>query len=108
VPGRRTFTAFRPTLLACLLFLVTLPAVTPRFYASDEVEFFAWLRSAVFDGDANFDNEYRYFHDAGIVPDAGFRATFLEQVTTAATTSRRLARRSCGRRFSPLGISRRM
>ena len=33
----------------CLLFVVSLPAVTVRFYASDEIEYFAYLRSVWFD-----------------------------------------------------------
>ena len=31
-----------------LLALLTLPAITPRIYASDEVEYFAFLRSLTF------------------------------------------------------------
>ena len=40
------------------LFLVTLPAVNVRLYASDEVQYFAFLRSLWFDRDLSFDNEY--------------------------------------------------
>jgi hypothetical protein len=59
-----------------LLFLVSLSAVTPRLYAADEVEYFAFLRSLWFDHDLSFDNEYRHFSDSGVVgPD--FRETFL-------------------------------
>jgi len=64
-----------------VLFLVLLPAVTPRLYASDEVQFFAWLRSWAFDQDINFDNEYRHFNATGRY--RGFAETFLadERVT---------------------------
>jgi hypothetical protein len=48
-----------------LAFLVTLPAVNTRIHASDEIENFAYLRSFWFDRDLSFDNEYRYFVDAG-------------------------------------------
>lgn len=50
-----------------LLFLLSLPLVTTRIYASDEVQFFAWIRSWTFDRDVDFENEYRYFQagDAG-------------------------------------------
>lgn len=58
-----------------LLFLLLLPAVTKRIYASDEVQFFSWLRSLAFDRDANFDNEYRHFDDTGAF--RGFAETFL-------------------------------
>jgi len=63
-----------------LLFLLSLPLVTTRIYASDEVQFFAWLRSWAFDRDVDFDNEYRYFQqgDAGRYP--GFTATLVEGV----------------------------
>ncbi len=64
-----------------LLFVVSLPAVTPRLYASDEIEYFAYLRSLWFDGDLSFENEYRYFHDRGIARDHGFERTFLELET---------------------------
>lgn len=60
------------------LFLLSLPAVTTRFYASDEVEGFAWLHSVIFDHDASFENEYQHFYDTGVVRNAGFHETFLE------------------------------
>ena len=65
-----------------LLFVVSLPAVTPRLYASDEIEYFAYLRSLWFDRDLSFENEYRYFHDRGIARDHGFERTFLQLETT--------------------------
>ncbi len=61
-----------------LLFIVSLPVVTPRLYASDEIQYFAFLRSLWFDQDLSFDNEYRYFHDRGIARAFGFEETFLE------------------------------
>lgn len=64
-----------------LLFLVSLPAVAPRLYASDEIEYFAYLRSLWFDHDLSFDNEYRYFYDRGIARGQGFHETFLEDVS---------------------------
>ena len=64
-----------------LLAVVSLPAVTPRLYASDEIQYFAYLRSVWFDGDLSFDNEYRYFYDRRIARAYGFHHTFLEQTT---------------------------
>jgi hypothetical protein len=61
-----------------LLFVVSLPVVTPRLYASDEIQYFAFLRSLWFDQDLSFENEYRYFHDRGIARAFGFEETFLE------------------------------
>src|SRR5262245_13209700 len=68
-------------LLLALLFLVSLPAVTTRIYASDEVQYFAYLRSLWFDGDVSFENEYQHFYDAGIAASQGFHETFLERTT---------------------------
>ena len=64
-----------------LLFLVSLPAVTTRIYASDEVQYFAYLRSLWFDRDVSFENEYRYFYEHGLGRAAGFHETFLERQT---------------------------
>ncbi|MEO8070390.1 MAG: hypothetical protein ABI652_03240 [Acidobacteriota bacterium] len=75
-PRRPQFLA--PAFLLPLLFVLSLPFVTTRFYASDEIEFFSWLRSAVFDHDARFENEYRYFYDSGVIRDPGFKETFID------------------------------
>jgi hypothetical protein len=64
-----------------LLFLVSLPAVTTRIYASDEAEYFSYLRSLWFDRDVSFENEYRYFHEHGLARASGFHETFLERQT---------------------------
>jgi hypothetical protein len=69
-------------LLFCL-FLLSLPAVTPRIYSSDEIQYFAYLRSLWFDRDLSFENEYRYFYDRGIARSQGFHETFLERETEA-------------------------
>ncbi|MFI5177430.1 MAG: hypothetical protein ACHQO8_02645 [Vicinamibacterales bacterium] len=76
-------------------FLLSLPAVTTRIYASDEVEAFAWLHSWFFDRDVDFQNEYRYFYDAGLVKTVSFHETFLERTNEA------------GRRFNfaPIGCA---
>ena len=65
--------------LLTLAFLASLPAVTTRIYASDEIQYFAYLRSLWFDRDLSFDNEYRYFYDRGIAASPGFHETFLER-----------------------------
>ena len=69
-------------LLVCL-FLLSLPAVTTRIYSSDEIQYFAYLRSLWFDRDLSFENEYRYFYDRGIAQSEGFHETFLERQTEA-------------------------
>lgn len=68
----------RHVVVLFLLFLLSIPAITPRIYASDEVQYFAFLRSLWFDRDVSFDNEYRYFYDAGVARSDGFRETLLE------------------------------
>lgn len=73
--------SWRPALVLLVLFVVSLPAVTPRIYGSDEVQYFAFLRSLWFDHDLSFDNEYRHFYDAGITRNQLFRETFLEMTT---------------------------
>jgi hypothetical protein len=67
-------------LLVCL-FVVSLPAVTPRIYSSDEIQYFAYLRSFWFDRDLSFDNEYQYFYDRHVARSEGFHETFLERRT---------------------------
>jgi hypothetical protein len=64
-------------------FALSLPAVTPRIYASDEIQYFSYLRSIWFDHDVSFENEYQYFFDRNIGRGEGFHATFLEQYTEA-------------------------
>lgn len=69
-------------LVMAVLFLVSLPFVTPRVAASDEIEYFSYLPSILFDRDLNFRNQYEYFCnlDAGCVSPT-FRKTFLDQYT---------------------------
>jgi hypothetical protein len=82
-----------PVGILALIFLLSLPAVTVRFYSSDEIEYFAYLRSVWFDRDLSFDNEYRYFYERGIAQGSrprengegfyggSFHETFLEATT---------------------------
>lgn len=76
-----------------LLFLMSLPAVTTRLYASDEIEYFAYLRSLYFDRDLSFDNEYRYFYDRNIARAHFFKETFLDFATPTGLR----------RNFAPIG-----
>jgi hypothetical protein len=86
--GRRAPESSAPGWLAfTLLFALSLPAVTTRLYASDEIQYFAYLRSIWFDWDLSFENEYRYFYDRDIARAHGFHETFLERTTE---TGRRL------------------
>ena len=49
--------------LAVLFVLVSL-LVTQRIYASDEIQYFAYTHSLVFDRDLNFGNEYLHFYES--------------------------------------------
>ena len=71
----------RQWIVLCSVFLLSLPAVTCRIYSSDEIQYFAYLRSLWFDHDLSFENEYRYFYDRGIARSEGFHETFLERTT---------------------------
>jgi hypothetical protein len=73
----------RELLVLVAAFILSLPAVTPRIYASDEIQYFSYLRSLSFDRDVSFENEYRYFYDRKIGRGEGFHATFLELSTDA-------------------------
>jgi hypothetical protein len=78
---RASHLGIRQWLLLVCLFVLSLPAVTPRIYSSDEIQYFAYLRSMWFDHDLSFENEYRYFYDRGIAKSDGFHETFLELKT---------------------------
>ena len=70
-------------LILLCAFLLSLPLVTTRIYSSDEIQYFAYLRSLWFDHDLSFENEYRYFYDRNIARSEGFHETFLERSTEA-------------------------
>jgi hypothetical protein len=70
----------RPLLILTALFLLSLPLVTTRIYASDEVQYFSYLRSLWFDHDVSFENEYQHFYET-VVHYPGFHETFLERQT---------------------------
>ena len=48
-------------LLIIVLFLLLLPFSLRRIYATDEVQYFAYVRSVYFDHDLDFRNEYEHF-----------------------------------------------
>lgn len=50
--------------LLALVALLALPLFTPRLYAADEIKYFVHLRSAWFDHDLDFSNEYEHFLQA--------------------------------------------
>lgn len=73
----------RELIALALLFGLTLPAVTARIYASDEIQYVSYLRSLWFDRDVSFENEYRYFYERNVGRGEHFHETFLELQTKA-------------------------
>ncbi len=69
--------------LLLLIAVLLAPLTTLRLYAADEIEYFAYLRSAVFDHDLDFTNEYRWFVDKDPVEYDSFARTFLGPTTKA-------------------------
>jgi hypothetical protein len=59
--GARSFLRERAVLLLIVLYLLTLPLMTHDIRAADEIEYFSYLHSLVFDHDLDFLNEYTYF-----------------------------------------------
>ena len=55
----------RGQLVILALFLLMLPLSLPRIYATDEVQYYAYLRSVYFDRDLDFRNEYEHFAQIG-------------------------------------------
>ncbi|MFQ3682531.1 glycosyltransferase family 39 protein [Roseiflexus sp.] len=58
------------------LFALLLPLATPRVYATDEVQYYVYLRSLRFDGDLDFANDYRRF--AELNPRSGIEESLLQ------------------------------
>jgi hypothetical protein len=69
---------WRERLFLAALLALTLPLVTPKLRAADEIEYFAYLRSWVLDGDLDFANEYQHFYDRDPKGLAQFKTTFLD------------------------------
>jgi hypothetical protein len=65
--------------LLLILFVLTLPLVTPKIRGADEIQYYSHLRSLVFDGDLDFENEYSWFVAQDPQGLAAFRETFLER-----------------------------
>src|SRR3954463_11379598 len=55
----------RGQLLIIALFLLLLPFSLRRIYATDEVQYFAYVHSVYFDHDLDFRNEYEHFAKLG-------------------------------------------
>jgi hypothetical protein len=76
------------------VFVVTLPLVTPKVRGADEIEYFSYLPSLVFDHDLDFGDEYGHFYARDPIGLAGFKETFLDR--REPTTGRHI-------NFGPVG-----
>jgi hypothetical protein len=65
--------------LLTAIFVLTLPLVTPRLRASDEIEYFVYLPSLVLDHDLEFGNEYERFYERSPGTLGLFKGTFLDK-----------------------------
>lgn len=63
-------------LLLGVVFVVSLIVSLPRVYATDEVQYYSWLRSVWFDHDVDFANEYQKF--ASLNPNSGIKESILQ------------------------------
>ena len=73
--------AVRDVIVAAAAAALLLPVLTPRLYASDEIQYFSYLRSLWFDRDLSFENEYRALLARGVAVDSGFADTNLTLTT---------------------------
>ncbi|MFN5059656.1 MAG: hypothetical protein ACK5GU_07040 [Chloroflexota bacterium] len=71
-------------ILLGVLFVLSLIVSLPRVYATDEVQYYAWLRSVWFDGDVDFANEYTTF--AHLNPNSGITESILKTDRIRAKT----------------------
>lgn len=71
-------------ILLGVLFVLSLIVSLPRVYATDEVQYYAWLRSVWFDGDVDFANEYSTF--AQLNPNSGITESILKTDRIRAKT----------------------
>ena len=72
----------RGALAIVVIFLLLLPFSLPRIYATDEVQYYAYLRSIYFDGDLDFRDEYEHFARIGEQqrpPDPAIRNALLRE-----------------------------
>jgi hypothetical protein len=98
-PGAAPWWSGRRTLV--VLFLLTLPLVTPKVRGADEIEYFSYLRSLAFDHDVEFGNEYDRFYAADPRGLAGFKATFLDRRETETGRHINFAPLGCALLWSP-------
>jgi hypothetical protein len=88
-------------LILAILFLVSLPLVTTRIYASDEIEYFSYLHSLWFDHDLNFRNEYMHFYESNPQKYADFKADLIDKTEPATGLPLNVAPMGCAVMWGP-------
>lgn len=75
--------ADRGLVVLAVIFFLSIPLLTPRVAASDEIEYFSYLHSVFFDHDLNFRDEYEHFCNADLQNciDSRYKETFLDDHT---------------------------
>ncbi len=69
----------RGLLILLIIYVLLLPAVTKRIYASDEIKYFSYLHSLYFDGDLRFDNEFLHFYNSDHAKFAAFKTGVIDK-----------------------------
>jgi hypothetical protein len=70
----------RGILALVIVFVLTLPLFTPRIYASDEIKYFSYLPSILFDRDVDFTNNYTYFYQLNPEKQAALKEGVIEKL----------------------------
>lgn len=78
--------AERGVLVLVALFALLIPFSTPRIYATDEIQYYVYLRSLRFDGDLDFANDYQRF--AELNPKSGIDTSLLQPNRIRPATGR--------------------
>jgi len=86
------------------LLVATLPLVTPRIAESDAIEYYAYLRSVVFDRDLDFTNEYTFFYLEDPEGRGAFKETFLD-LSTATGRKINFGPMGCALLWSPFYVA---
>lgn len=81
MPDAGTRMPDRGVWILCLIFLLSTILITARLYSGDEVQYFAFLRSAYKDHDLQFANEYQWLYNQAPKKYDNFKKAFLDQPT---------------------------
>jgi hypothetical protein len=69
----------RGLLILLVIYVLLLPVVTKRIYASDEIKYFSYLHSLYFDGDLRFEDEFMHFYNSDPKKFADFKTGVIDK-----------------------------